>query len=79
MTRKLPRRFAEAAARRWKLELGLSLQAVEDNGDGRVTAVFDDGDGKQLRLETDIVLMATGRVPNTDRLDVDAAGFDLTR
>jgi mycothione reductase len=70
-------RFAEAAARRWKLELGFSLQKVEDNGDGRVTAVFDDGDGKQLRLETDIVLMATGRVPNTDRLNVGAAGFDL--
>jgi mycothione reductase len=74
----IARRFAEAAARRWKLELGFSLQAVEDNGDGRVTAVFDDGDGKQLRLETDIVLMATGRAPNTDRLDVAAAGFDLS-
>ncbi len=73
----IARRFAEAAARRWKLELGFSLQAVEDTGDGRVTAVFDDGDGKQLRLETDIVLMATGRVPNTDKLDVGAAGFDL--
>ncbi|GAA1771708.1 mycothione reductase [Pseudarthrobacter sulfonivorans] len=74
----ISRHFAEAAARRWKLELGFSLQAVEDNRDGRVTAVFDDGDGKQLRLETDIVLMATGRVPNTDRLDVDAAGLDLS-
>jgi mycothione reductase len=73
----IARRFAEAAARRWKLELGFSLQKVEDNGDGRVTAVFDDGAGEQLRLETDIVLMATGRVPNTDRLDVGAAGFDV--
>lgn len=73
----ISRRFAEAAARRWKLELGFSLRAVEDNGNGRVTAVFDDDGGEQLRLETDIVLMATGRVPNTDRLDVEAAGFDL--
>lgn len=73
----ISRRFAEAAARRWKLELGFSLRAVEDTGNGRVTAVFDDGEGKQLRLETDIVLMATGRVPNTDRLDVAAAGFDV--
>lgn len=74
----ISRRFAEAAARRWKLELGFALQAVEETGDGRVTAVFDDGEGKQLRLETDVVLMATGRVPNTDRLGVEAAGFDLT-
>ncbi|WP_255768521.1 mycothione reductase [Pseudarthrobacter sulfonivorans] len=73
----IARHFAEAAARRWKLELGFALRSVEDNGDGRVTAVFDDGDGRQLRLETDIVLLATGRVPNTDRLDAGAAGFDL--
>jgi len=50
---------------------------VEDNADGSVTVVFADGDGKQLRVAADIVLMATGRVPNTDRLGVDAAGFDL--
>jgi mycothione reductase len=73
----ISRRFAEAAGRRWKLELDFSLHSVEDNGDGRVTAVFGDGGGKQLRLETDIVFMATGRVPNTDRLDVGAAGFDV--
>ncbi|MHA7296658.1 FAD-dependent oxidoreductase [Pseudarthrobacter sp. MDT3-1] len=50
---------------------------IEDNGDGSVTVVFADDDGKPLRVAADIVLMATGRVPNTDRLGVDAAGFDL--
>lgn len=70
-------RFAAAAAGRWKLKLGYSLQAVEDNGDGSVTAFFADNDGKWLRVAADIVLMATGRVPNTDRLGVDAAGFDV--
>ncbi|ALV40112.1 mycothione reductase [Pseudarthrobacter sulfonivorans] len=70
-------RFAAAAASRWKLRLGYSLQAVEDNGEGSVTVVFADDDGIPLRVAADIVLMATGRVPNTDRLGVDAAGFDL--
>lgn len=70
-------RFAAAAAGRWKLKLGFSLQAVENNGDGSVTVVFADDDGNWLRVAADIVLMATGRVPNTDRLGVDAAGFDL--
>ncbi|MDR6507807.1 mycothione reductase [Arthrobacter oryzae] len=74
----ISRRFAEAAARRWTLKLGCSLLSVEDNADGSVTAVFDDGEGKQLRPEADIVLMATGRVPNTDRIGADAAGFDVT-
>lgn len=74
----IAQQFAEAAARRWKLELGFSLEAVEEAGDGRVTAIFEDGNGKQMRLVADIVLMATGRIPNTDRLDVEAAGFDLS-
>lgn len=71
-------RFATAAASRWKLTLGHSLQSVEDNGDGSVTVVFTDNAGAELRLPADVVLMATGRVPNADRLDAGAAGFDLT-
>ena len=70
-------RFATAAASRWRLELGYALQAIEDNGDGTVTVLFQDDDGAPLRLTADIVLMATGRIPNTDRLGVEAAGFDL--
>lgn len=73
----ISRRFAAAAASRWKVELGCHLQSVEDSGDGRATAVFLDDDGRSLSVAADIVLMATGRVPNTDRLDVEAAGFDL--
>ncbi|MCU1518460.1 MAG: mycothione reductase [Pseudarthrobacter sp.] len=75
--RDIAERFAAAAASRWKLVLGYGLQAVEDNGDGSVTVVFSDDDGKPLRVAADIVLMATGRVPNSDRLGADAAGFDL--
>lgn len=74
--REIAGRFAAAAASRWRLELGYALQAVEDNGDGSVTVVFSDG-GNPLRVAADIILMATGRVPNTDRLGVEAAGFDL--
>ncbi|MCJ1877447.1 mycothione reductase, partial [Klebsiella sp. HSTU-Sny5] len=29
-------------------------------------------------VEADAVLMAIGRTPNTDRLDVDVAGLDVT-
>ncbi|WP_432245922.1 mycothione reductase [Arthrobacter sp. G.S.26] len=71
-------RFAAAAAARWNLVLDHSLEAINDNGDGTVTAVFKAADGSPLRLEADVVLMATGRVPNSDRLDLAAAGFDLT-
>ena len=70
-------RFAAAAAERWTLRTGFALDSVEDNGDSSVTAVFAGRGGKQLRVPADLVLMATGRVPNTDRLAAGAAGFDL--
>jgi mycothione reductase len=73
----IARRFTAAAADRWKLELGWALEAVEDSGGWTATAVFSDGGGRRLRVEAEIVLMATGRVPNTDGLDAAAAGFDL--
>lgn len=70
-------RFAEAAASRWGLELGFSLQSIQDNGNGTVMVNFADADGRPLRVPADVVLLATGRVPNTDRLGVEAAGFDM--
>lgn len=72
----ISRRFAAAAAARWTLEPGYALQSVEDSG-GAATAVFKDDGGRILRVEADVILMATGRKPNTDRLGVEAAGFDV--
>ncbi|GAB5079759.1 mycothione reductase [Arthrobacter sp. AD-310] len=72
----ISRRFAAAAASRWTLELGYALQSVEDSG-GAATAVFKDDRGRVLRVTADIVLMATGRRPNTDRLGAEAACFDV--
>lgn len=70
-------RFAAAAAARWTLRTGLALHSVEDNGDSSVDAVFTDDGGGKVRVPADVVLVATGRRPNTDRLGADAAGFDL--
>lgn len=42
---------------------------------GNVTTRFTDGDGNVRELRADRVLMAVGRRPNTDRLDLDAAGI----
>jgi mycothione reductase len=72
----ISRRFTAAAAGRWKVELGYALQSIEDNG-GTATAVFSGDGGGLLRVEADIVLVATGRKPNTDLLGTEAAGFDV--
>ena len=74
----ISRRFTSAAVERWRLELGYAVTGIEENADGSVTASFaPDGAGRALSVEADVVLIATGRVPNTDRLGVEAAGFDV--
>ncbi|CAN5916707.1 mycothione reductase [soil metagenome] len=65
--------FTAHAADRFDLHLGATVTAVERNGSG-VTATIDDG-GRRT-LDADVLLLATGRRPNTDVLDVAAAGLD---
>ncbi|MFB0835484.1 mycothione reductase [Arthrobacter halodurans] len=74
----ISRRFTEAAGRRWRVELGHAITGISANGDGSVTASFAANDaGRPLSVVADVVLVATGRVPNTDRLGAGAAGFDV--
>lgn len=62
-------RFTQLAATRWDLHLGVDVDKV--TGDqGGVRLDFTDGSC----AEADLLLVATGRVPNTDRLGLEAAG-----
>lgn len=56
-----------------KFLLGSKIKKVEEGP----TVVFD-WQGTEQRLDTDAVLVATGRVPNTAELDCAAAGVELT-
>ncbi|MFZ3452795.1 mycothione reductase [Arthrobacter sp. 7Tela_A1] len=69
-------RFTEAAAAQWDLRLNTTVQSLAENPDGSVRAMLS-GPAGASPLDVDLVLVATGRVPNTDRLDTAAAGFDL--
>jgi mycothione reductase len=63
-------RFTELAAARWDLHLG--VEAGKFSGDERgVRLDFTDGSF----AEGDALLVATGRVPNTDRLGLAEAGI----
>ncbi|MFI5086606.1 MAG: FAD-dependent oxidoreductase, partial [Actinomycetales bacterium] len=78
----ISRRFTEAAHKNWTVLDGFgvaSIEAADSAGAGtvRVNLAASDGSGGSRRLEAGLVLLATGRTPNTDRLDVSAAGFDL--
>jgi len=50
------------------------VTAEPSNGDGD----GEDGNGNAVEVTGDELLVATGRKPNTDRLDVEAAGIETT-
>jgi mycothione reductase len=66
--------FNRCAKQYWDVRPGYHLTQLhmEDSG---ICMTLDDGS----RLETDLLLVATGRVPNGDRLNAGAAGVALHR
>ena len=83
-------RFTEIAREQWDVRTGWTRAGVEPAedearaADGWVRVRLDPAEGQEQsgtveeEIEADAVLMAVGRIPNTDRLHVDAAGLDLT-
>jgi mycothione reductase len=69
-------RFTELAGQRWDLRLNRPVRggAVVEGG----IRVDLDGPGGPESIETDVVLLAVGRTPNSDTLNLPAAGIDVT-
>jgi mycothione reductase len=67
--------FTSAYARRFDLRLKSTVERVSATRNGiRAEIVTPSGDRK---VEAEVLLVATGRTPNTDRLDVGAAGIEV--
>lgn len=78
LDRDVSERYTFQAQRQWDVRLNRTLSSVTPLPDGRVGAALADADGAAAdTVEADIVLVATGRRPNTDTLDVARAGFDV--
>ena len=69
-------RFTELLGRRVDVRLNTSVTSVEKAADGRVRVHFKGPDGQPDRLDADVLLVATGRTPNGDTLDLDRGGID---
>ncbi|WP_232687206.1 dihydrolipoyl dehydrogenase family protein [Halobacterium zhouii] len=68
-------RLTEAYRRKHELHLGHEVTALaDDDGETVVTAESEDGD--ELEVRGDEVLVATGRRPNSDLWNVEAAGLE---
>ncbi|MCR5976188.1 mycothione reductase [Gordonia jinghuaiqii] len=66
-------RFTEVAQAKWDVHLDTAVTAAQDLPDGGVRLTLGDG----THLEADALLVATGRVPNGDRLNAGSVGIEL--
>ncbi|MFQ3275042.1 MAG: mycothione reductase [Candidatus Nanohaloarchaea archaeon] len=70
-------KITEIAEERYDVNLGLSASEVrEEDGEKIVVAESEDGETEEFHAEE--VLVAAGRVPNTDKLNVEEHGFETT-
>jgi mycothione reductase len=68
-------RFTELAAAKWDVRLDRKTQRVERVGEG--VRLHLDGPNGQETVDADVLLVAAGRTPNSDQLDVTAAGIEV--
>jgi mycothione reductase len=69
-------RFTEVATARWDCRLGRQVTALSGDGSGgpgEVEITLDDGS----TVVADTLLVATGRMPNGDRMDLDRGGVTV--
>ncbi len=69
----ISRTFTEIAARQWDLRLDTQPTGVKQQ-DGTITVSLSDG----TDVETDVLLVATGRVGNADRLGLEHTSIEAT-
>ncbi|MEZ2121060.1 mycothione reductase [Corynebacterium sp. CCM 9203] len=65
-------RYTEVAGTRFTLHLGVTPTGATEDENG-VTLQLDDG----TQVTSEVLLVATGRTPNGDQLNLDAAGIEM--
>ncbi|MCH8350262.1 MAG: mycothione reductase [Chloroflexi bacterium] len=69
------RRFTEVYQRKFNMLLNAEVAQVSRNGDEIRLVVASDG--RRVELAADALLLATGRIPNTDTLQVGETGVEV--
>lgn len=62
-----------------KILTGISVEKVEDTDNERVSLLYKDKEGHAASLEASAILVATGRKPNTEQLNLVAAGIKTNK
>lgn len=67
--------FTEAFSQKYDVRLGYAASQVAEDGD-EIQVQAENEDGDDIAVSGDELLVAAGRRPNTDRLQVEATGVD---
>jgi mycothione reductase len=70
--------FTKSFSKKHSVILGYSTKSVKKKGK-KIIITAESNDGKKKIIETDSLLVATGRNPNTDILEVEKAGIEVDR
>ncbi|GAB3624489.1 mycothione reductase [Mariniluteicoccus endophyticus] len=71
-------RFTELVGRRIPVRLDQTLVRLEDDEEtGEVVVVTEDAEGVEYEYSAEVVLNATGRIPNGDEMNLQAAGIEV--
>jgi dihydrolipoamide dehydrogenase len=77
----IARKFTDMFSKKYSIHLGYHTQSVSKSG-ATFTVVAKNSSGRKIQVESDQLLIATGRTPNSDTLDLgktgvktDSAGF----
>lgn len=73
--REVAEKFTEVASEKYDVNLELKASKVEEVG-GKKKVVAEDKNGNMHSFAAEKLLVAAGRVPNTDRLKVEEAGIE---
>jgi mycothione reductase len=71
------KRFTELLGRRVDLRLETNAEAVQSTADGGVRVQVAGPQGRRETIEADVLLVATGRSPNGDTLDLAQGGIEV--
>ncbi|TLY09822.1 MAG: dihydrolipoamide dehydrogenase, partial [Thaumarchaeota archaeon] len=67
------RKFTEVFSKKYSVFLGYSTESV-GKSNGMFNIVAKNSSGKRIEIESDQLLVAVGRVPNSDTLDLGKTG-----
>lgn len=71
------KRFTSLLSRRVAVRLNQSLSRIEPDEKNNILVVTEDAEGVEYEYSGEVVLNATGRVPNGDTMNLSAAGVEI--